>query len=132
MKSHLPPKIFEDVRQIFYGTKTDEIALSSATIERAKNSDVEVKHFRINSEKEENRDPRIVRVAAIQNKIVLPTTESVQKQKQALMDRIKEIIEISVGEGANIIALQEIWNAPFFMCTRERYPWVEFAETYDG
>ena len=127
LKSYLPPKVFEDIRQIFFGMKTDEIALNSATIEKAKNADVEVKHFRINAEKEENRDARIVRVAAIQNKIVLPTTEPVQKQKQAIMDRIQQIIEISVGEGANIIALQEIWNAPFFMCTRERYPCVEFA-----
>ena len=42
------------------------------------------------------------------------------------------MIEIAVLEGSNIIALQEIWTAPFFMCTRERYPWVEFSETYDG
>jgi beta-ureidopropionase len=35
-------------------------------------------------------------------------------------------------EGANVVGLQEIWTAPFFMCTRERYPWVEFSEPVDG
>ena len=25
--------------------------------------------------------------------------------------------------GANIILLQELWNAPFFLCTRETLPW---------
>ncbi len=40
------------------------------------------------------------------------------------MKRIKEIIEVAALENVNVIGLQEIWNAPFFMCTRERYPWV--------
>lgn len=40
LKKYLPSKVFEDVRQIFYGIKTDEITLNSKTIERANNSDV--------------------------------------------------------------------------------------------
>lgn len=48
------------------------------------------------------------------------------------MDRIGEMIEIAALEKANIICLQEIWTAPFFMCTREKYPWVEFSEPIDG
>jgi beta-ureidopropionase len=42
------------------------------------------------------------------------------------------MIEVAALEGANIICLQEIFNAPFFMCTRERYPWVEFSESMEG
>ena len=30
--------------------------------------------------------------------------------------------------GANVVCLQEAWTSPFFFCTRERYPWSEFAE----
>lgn len=92
LKTYLPSKVFEDVRQIFYGIKTDEVALNPKTIERANSADVEVKHFRVNAEQEENRDPRRVKVAAIQNKIVLSTSEPVQKQKHAIMKRIQEII----------------------------------------
>lgn len=128
----MPGKIFENVRQILYGIKNEEITLKAETIEVAKNKNVEVKQFRVNCAKEENRDRRTVKVAAIQNKIVLPTTESVKKQKEALLNRTKEIIEIAALEGANVVGLQEIFNAPFFMCTREKYPWVEFAETFDG
>ncbi len=60
----------------------------------------------------------MVKVGAIQNKIVLPTTAPIHKQKLAIMDRIKEIIEIAAMEKTNIVCLQEIWTAPFFMCTR--------------
>jgi hypothetical protein len=40
------------------------------------------------------------------------------------MDRIRDIIELAALEKVNVLGLQEIWTAPFFMCTRERYPWV--------
>ena len=82
--------------------------------------------------KEQTRPERRVKIAAIQNKIVLPTTEPILDQKHAIMNRIEELIEIAVSEGANVVGLQEIWTAPFFMCTRQRYPWVEFSETFDG
>ncbi|CAF1517943.1 unnamed protein product, partial [Adineta steineri] len=33
----------------------------------------------------------------------------------------------------NVVCMQEAWTMPFAFCTREKYPWVEFAETaYDG
>lgn len=57
-------------------------------------------------------------MGAIQNKIVLETTRPILEQKRAIMDRIKQIIELAAIEGVNVIGLQEIWNAPFFMCTR--------------
>lgn len=60
----------------------------------------------------------MVKVGAIQNKIVLETTRPILEQKRAIMDRIKQIIELAAIEGVNVIGLQEIWNAPFFMCTR--------------
>jgi hypothetical protein len=34
------------------------------------------------------------------------------------MARIKQIIELAALEGVNVLGLQEIWTAPFFMCTR--------------
>jgi len=30
--------------------------------------------------------------------------------------------------GVNVICMQEAWNMPFAFCTREKYPWVEFAQ----
>lgn len=74
----------------------------------------------------------MVRVGAIQNRIVLETSKPIQAQKYAILARIRSIIELAAMEGVNVLGLQEIWTAPFFMCTRERYPWVEFAEPLDG
>ena len=67
-------------------------------------------------------------MGAVQNKLVISPSNSVAEQKRTLMERISDIIELAALEGVNVLGLQEIWNAPFFLCTREKYPWVEFAE----
>jgi beta-ureidopropionase len=51
--------------------------------------DVEVKSFKVNSHKEQNRPQRLVKVGAIQNKIVLPTDRPIAEQKAAIFARIK-------------------------------------------
>lgn len=38
------------------------------------------------------------------------------------------MIDAAAGMGTNVVCLQEAWTCPFFFCTRERYPWSEFAE----
>ena len=54
-----------------------------------------MKSFKINCEKQQTIAPRLVKVAAIQNKIVIPATRPVAEQKKALEDRIKDIIELA-------------------------------------
>ena len=129
LEKHLPSRVFDSIRQIFYGNKNEQVPLKDTTKELAEKKKIEVKNFRIGSLAEELRSQRRVKIAAIQSQIVLPTTEPVNKQKWAILERTKEIIEVAALEGANIVCLQEIFNAPFFMCTRERYPWVEFSES---
>lgn len=73
-------------------------------------------------------EPRRVRIAAIQNSIAASTSLPIAEQKAAMFDKIRILIEAAAVGGANIVCLQECWTSPFFMCTRERYPWVEFAE----
>jgi len=44
-----------------------------------------------------------------------------------------EAVEAAYLSGVNILCLQEIWTAPFFVCTRETIPWLEFGEdAYEG
>jgi beta-ureidopropionase len=31
-----------------------------------------------------------------------------------------------------VLCLQEAWNCPFFVCTREKQPWCEFAMPADS
>lgn len=45
--------------------------LKKETIDRANQIDLEVKQFKINSEEEQIRPKRLVKVGAVQNKIVL-------------------------------------------------------------
>eukprot|EP00920_Eleutheroschizon_duboscqi_P042059 GHVT01100773.1.p1 GENE.GHVT01100773.1~~GHVT01100773.1.p1 ORF type:complete len:342 (+),score=40.95 GHVT01100773.1:221-1246(+) len=33
--------------------------------------------------------------------------------------------------GVNVLGLQEAWTMPFFVCTREKRPWLEFAESVE-
>ena len=45
-----------------------------------------------------------------------------------MKNQIQRLIEAAARMGANVVCLQEAWTSPFFFCTRERYPWSEFAE----
>ena len=84
LQKNLPPNIFESVRKILYGPLTPEVSLQPETVNRANKLDVEVKSFRINCDKQQTIAPRLVKVAAIQNKIVVPATRPVTEQKKAL------------------------------------------------
>ncbi|MCB0370120.1 MAG: hypothetical protein KDD45_12025 [Bdellovibrionales bacterium] len=53
------------------------MTLKQETINRANKLDVEVKSYKINCEKEQTRPARIVKVASIQNKIILSTDKPV-------------------------------------------------------
>ena len=106
MKAYLPEKVFEDVRQILYGIKAEEMDLKPETKRVSAAKNIEVKQFKINSIKEELREPRIVKVAGIQNRIVTPTNEPIKVQKQAIMNRIQELIEVAALEGTNVVGLQ--------------------------
>ncbi|XP_014212563.1 beta-ureidopropionase-like [Copidosoma floridanum] len=89
----------------------------------------ELKGFKIGGAIEEQlRPPRIVRVAVIQNSIVLPTTEPIREQRDAIHKKICKYIEHAASCGANVVCMQELWTMPMAFCTREKYPWCEFAE----
>jgi hypothetical protein len=106
LQENLPKRIFKSIRTIIYGLNTPAVDLRRETTERATNLDVEVKSFKINSEKEQIRPQRYVKVGAIQNKIVLPTDRPVAEQKKAIMNRIKDIVELAALEKVNVLGLQ--------------------------
>lgn len=91
--------------------------------------------------------PLQVRVACIQNSIVLPTTAPVEEQRNAIHKKVGGMVEAAAAAGANIVCMQETFSElfehvtectsgkflasvmPFAFCTRERLPWTEFAES---
>ena len=93
--------------------------------------DFEIAAYRFVAAKEQRRK-RVVRIGVIQNQIIESTSAPVEDQYQALADRIGEIIEVAGAMGVNVLGLQEAWTMPFAFCTREKQPWLEFAEPVDG
>lgn len=51
-----------------------------------------------------------VKIAAIQNAIVLPTTAPVIEQREAIHKRVGSMIEVAGQAGAKIVCLQEAWS----------------------
>lgn len=76
---------------------------------------------------EQLRPARIVRIGLIQHGIVKPTTAPFLEQRQAIYQRVTQLLEAAGQAGVNVVCLQEAWTMPFAFCTREKQ-WCEFAE----
>ena len=118
--------------RILYGEQPDTLPVSEELQAYCDQHDFELQAYKFHAAPEQRRAPRVVRVGVIQNQIVLPTTDPVEDQFQALADRLEIIIEAAAKMGVNVLGLQEAWTMPFAFCTREKQPWLEFSEPIDG
>lgn len=84
--------------------------LPASAVALAVDNDFEIKGYRISAQTEQIRKPRIVRVGAVQNSIVLPTTAPVDKQREAIWNKIRLIIKTAAAAEVNIICMQEAWS----------------------
>lgn len=80
----------------------------------AAENNFEIKGYRILAKPEQMRKPRLVKVGAIQNSIVLPTTAPLEKQREAIWQKITTIIKAAAAAGVNIICMQEAWSKFIF------------------
>ena len=117
-----------EVKRILYGAPCEDLCLPESVQNTASKHDFEVAGYKMTAKEESERRPRIVRIGAIQNKIVLPTDKPIPEQVQSLHDRLKVMIEAAGEAGVNVLCLQEAWTMPFAFCTREKHPWTQFAE----
>lgn len=129
LKEHLPPEEYQKVRGVLYGKECSTLEFSPEAIAQANEHNFELKGYAMAADKEELRPARLVRVGLVQNKIVLPTSDPVVAQREALHRRVETIAEAAALCGVNIICFQETWTMPFAFCTREKAPWCEFAES---
>nr|XP_022905032.1 beta-ureidopropionase [Onthophagus taurus] len=111
------------LKKVLYGTNVSTLNLNVKSDEN-----IEIKSFRFSAEKEELRNPKIVRVGLFQHRIPLETWASIQKHREALQELAKKAIHLAAEGGVNIFCFQEAWNMPFAFCTREKSPWCEYAE----
>lgn len=49
-------------------------------------------------------------MAAVQNSIVLPTTEKVGAQRDAIHKKIEKIIKAAAASNVNVLCMQEAWS----------------------
>uniref|UniRef100_A0AAF5D6K6 Beta-ureidopropionase n=1 Tax=Strongyloides stercoralis TaxID=6248 RepID=A0AAF5D6K6_STRER len=129
LERNLTGNDLEEAWRLIYGNRSNKLNFNDNIIKSCNENNIEIKGYHINAEIEQLRLPRKVKIAAIQNAIVEPTTSPINIQREALHNRVGLMIELAAQAGANIIGLQEAWTMPFAFCTRERLPWTEFAES---
>jgi len=133
LTKHLPADVLAKVNLLLHGPNSSEIQLPEKTLSIAKEKGFDLQCYKISAQQEQLRPPRIVRIAAIQNEIKKSTTAPVIEQRNAIWHRIDEILQVANECQVNVVCMQETWTSPFAFCTREKYPWVEFAENaYNG
>ena len=128
----LPEEDQEEAFRILYGNMPEELEVPEAARKLAEKHDFEVAGYKFTAAPEQRRAPRIVRVGVIQTQIIEPTDAPVQEQYEAIRDRTEKLIDAAGAMGCNVLCLQEAWTMPFAFCTREKDPWLEFAEAVDG
>ena len=128
----LPAEDQAEARRILYGDLPEPLTVPQATQAYADDHNFDVEAHRFHAAAEQLRKPRVVRVGVIQNRITESTSSPIADQFQSLVERTSEIIEAAGQMGVNVLGLQEAWTMPFAFCTREKQPWLEFAEPIDG
>eukprot|EP00761_Pharyngomonas_kirbyi_P012327 gb/GECH01012354.1/.p1 GENE.gb/GECH01012354.1/~~gb/GECH01012354.1/.p1 ORF type:complete len:391 (+),score=111.70 gb/GECH01012354.1/:1-1173(+) len=130
----IPEDELREVKRILYGKPCDVLDIPTTASKIADEHNFEVKMFSMvkNTAEEQRRTRRKVKIGVIQNSIVKETTAPVQEQYEAIRDKIEHLIDAAASCGVNVLCLQEAWTMPFAFCTREKKPWLEFAESAEN
>lgn len=87
-----------------------EIDIAETTKQICDENNFEVRAFKFDARHEDCRPPQIVRVAAVQHSIVLPTTAKREAQLDALLVKIEKFIQAAAASNVNIICFPEAWS----------------------
>jgi len=135
LESYLPDEQLKEARRVLYGynnggsvQKNDLSPKVKSLGANSKDGAYDIQHYSFKAAKQQMTGARNTRIAVVQNKSPLPTTDPVVKQREAFWKRITEIIETAAAMNVQILCLQEAWTMPFAFCTREKGDWMEFAE----
>lgn len=128
----LPKKDQAEAFRILYGDMPTPLPITPEAAKMAAKGDFDVEAHKFHATEEQRRAPRVVRMGVIQMQVTVSTTEPVDVQYKAIVDRHVKMIHAAGAMGVNVLCLQEAWTMPFAFCTREKEPWLEFAEPVDG
>lgn len=132
LKKYLPEEDYNEVRRILYGKPCQNVEIPAPAAELATAGNFQIKASKMSPGVDEQlRQKRNPKIALIQNAWPTATDAPILEQRKAIYDRISQIAEAGdkVENGFDILCLQEAWAMPFAFCTREKYPWCEFAES---
>lgn len=87
-----------------------KLGFPAEALRSADSNDFELAGYQFSAAPEQERDPRIVRIGLVQNKIVLPTSAPIAEQRDALHRRIGDITDAAAKCGVNVICYQEAWS----------------------
>jgi beta-ureidopropionase len=121
-----------EVKRILYGKQLKKIEFPKAAEALAQKERFELRGHVFEALQEQLRPPQIVRVGLVQHAIVKPTTAPLAEQRDAIFERVSNIVAAAALADVNIICLQEAWTMPFAFCTREKHPWTEMAESAES
>lgn len=129
IQSNIPKEQLDEINRILYGIRPKETEIKSSVIEVSQHENFEIKSFEWNSVDLKLKEPRRVKIGCIQNMFpVQPCETTIKQQSDSILERMKFLVTQAGEAGVNVLALQEAWHMPFAFCTREKFPWSEFAE----
>uniref|UniRef100_A0A2K5EIP7 Beta-ureidopropionase 1 n=1 Tax=Aotus nancymaae TaxID=37293 RepID=A0A2K5EIP7_AOTNA len=108
LEKHLPLLDLQEVKRVLYGKELRKLDLPREAFKAASREDFELQGYAFEAAEEQLRQPRIVHVGLVQNRIPLATDAPVTEQVSALHKRIKSIVEVAAMCGVNIICFQEV------------------------
>ena len=80
LEQHLPQDVCSEVKRILYGNPCHSLEIPEEAKLLSENENFDLQAYTIAAKSEETRPKRTVRIGAIQNQIVLPTTDPIIKQ----------------------------------------------------
>ncbi|XP_045500909.1 beta-ureidopropionase-like [Colias croceus] len=130
IKNNLSGNELREFNRIYYGRSEHcELKINNSTKDAGVKYNFDVLGYAFHASKEQLREPRILRLGLVQHSIVLSTDKPINEQRQAIFDKVERIIDAAASEAVKILCLQETWSMPFFLCTREKERWADFAES---
>jgi len=133
LQKYIPEAELLEVKRVLFGVNgggpLGETEVAEEASELAKTHGFDIKSYKFSCLTENLRTPRIVKIGLIQNSIHdLDTSKPISEQIQAIRDIVGPLLDAAGLAGVNVVCLQEAWTMPFAFCTREKQPWLEFAE----
>lgn len=132
LEEYLPADKLAQVQRVLNGWNLGQpvaaVPLAPSLTAGAQQEGYDLQAYRFEAAAEQLRASRVVRVGLVQHGIKAATSAPVLEQRQAIFDRVRQIIDTAGAAGVQVLCLQECWHMPFGFCTREK-SWNEFAES---